>query len=193
MFEVWWTFTEEMNMKTILTSFFLFFSISCLGSTLDEQIDKLQLDVPRISQIIQQVGIDVNQPTKRLHDEFWGLILTRIQGDPKKLSLILNDSVVNPIKYQKEFWKSIQITYKNKKVTTTSKLYEFHNDIPKMKMTSDYLQRETSMLEAASKHSPYKKRDGSEIKFDDQMIQNTINNIDGLEVRLQKLLNPDWK
>ena len=67
-------------MKNIFLKFSIFllaiYINPVFASTLDEQIAKYQIDTPRIKQIIALTTNDINQPTKQIHDEFWGLLLT---------------------------------------------------------------------------------------------------------------------
>jgi hypothetical protein len=92
------------------------------AASLDEKIEALQIDVPRVREIIQLVAKNEGYPTKQLHDEFWGLILTRIPSNPRIIGESFSASLIQPMQYQRELWNSIQLSAMSHSVVSTEKL-----------------------------------------------------------------------
>jgi len=181
---------------------FLKFSIFLLAiyinpvfaSTLDEQIAKYQIDTPRIKQIIALTTNDINQPTKQIHDEFWGLLLTRFnKTDVYELSNQLKNSYVEPLQYQLELWTCIKESSANHKVVITQKLTEFRKKVPQSNITKDYEEKQNQMLISAANGTLYKLRNGDEVKLNAAYASNNIAKIKTAKNRLEKLLNANWE
>jgi hypothetical protein len=170
----------------------ILFSGSIQATPLDDQINKLQLDVPRMREIVAIVIQNPNQPTKQIHDEFWGLILTRIHENPAKLSQSLYSQVAEPMEYQKALWESIKLSAKNKAVTKVGNLDAFHTLMPQMNGSKDYLDKEQAMLNASASGKPYTLRNGNQIALTQEVANNSLANIEPALKRLRKLTNSDW-
>ena len=163
------------------------------AASLDDKIEALQIDVPRFKEIIQLVARNDGYPTKQLHDEFWGLVLTRIPDSPRNIGESLSTSLIQPMQYQKELWNSIQLSAMSHSVVSTEKLAALRSQIPKSKLTKDYFQRENLMLQAAATGQPYLTRSGENWNLTVEAAKNNIAGLVQTEERLRKLFNPDWQ
>lgn len=162
------------------------------AATLDEQIEALQIDVPRMGEIVEIVARNEGYPTKQIHDEFWGLILTRISSSPRDIGAAFSASLILPMQYQREFWNSIRLSAMSHSVVKTERLALLRSQLPKSQITKDYRQREDLMLQAAATGQPYVSRKGDKGYLTVEVAEKTIAGWDATEVRLRKLLNPDW-
>ena len=163
------------------------------AASLDEKIEALQIDVPRVREIIQLVAKNEGYPTKQLHDEFWGLILTRIPSNPRIIGESFSASLIQPMQYQRELWNSIQLSAMSHSVVSTEKLAALRSQIPTSKLTKDYIQREDLMLQAAATGQPYVTRSGENWNLTVEVAKNNIAGLAQTEERLRKLYNPDWQ
>jgi hypothetical protein len=163
------------------------------AASLDEKIEALQIDVPRVREIIQLVAKNEGYPTKQLHDEFWGLILTRIPSNPRIIGESFSASLIQPMQYQRELWNSIQLSAMSHSVVSTEKLAALRSQIPTSKLTKDYIEREDLMLQAAATGQPYVTRSGENWNLTVEVAKNNIAGLAQTEERLRKLYNPDWQ
>lgn len=158
--------------------------------SLDEEIEQVQLDVPRLKEIIRIVS-DLTQPfEKRLHSEFWGLMLTRVRADPSEISLHMRRGFLEGLEYQREFWKSIELSVNAHRVVKTAKFAT--SERVQSKITAAYPDRERRMLEAAATGKPYVSSNGQAIGLDESAAQRAQARITTIEARLLRLIDPNW-
>ena len=160
-------------------------------SAFDRQLERAQVDVPRIREIFG-ITADPTQPlTKSLHSEFWGLLLTRIQGDPQEMSEGMRRGVVEGFEYQCELWKSIELSAKAGRVIRTPGLSQFER--PHSSITSSYAAQESSMLNAAATGRPYVSEDGHKSVIDAPTAERIQTRFSEVLRRFDRLLDPKWR
>ena len=161
-------------------------------SPLDQQIASLQIDVPRIREIMKLVSINQDQPTKQIHDEFWGLILTRIHADPMELKKKLAEGVGEGMPVQIAFWNSLRLSAQSHRVVMTKEFLGLRNNFPQAQFTSDYIKVQNAMLKAASTGQPYIFRNGQTTHITVQSADKALANMNAMKARIDKLCDPNW-
>lgn len=162
-------------------------------SPLDQQVASLKIDVPRIREIMKLVATDANQPTKQIHDEFWGLILTRIHADPTALKDIFTKEIDDGLLVQIAFWKSLRLSAKSHRVALTPEFKKLRANYAKAKFTSDYRKVQDAMLSAASTGHPYTLRSGQTTYITVQIADKNLTGMNATKARLDKLCDPNWQ
>lgn len=162
-------------------------------SPLDQQVASLKIDVPRIREIMKLVATDKDQPTKRIHDEFWGLILTRIHTDSAALKDVFTREMDNGLLVQIAFWESLRLSAQSHRVILTPEFYKLRNNYAKAKFTSDYTKVQNAMLSAASTGQPYTFRSGQTAYITVQVAEKNLTGMNAMKARLDKLCDPNWQ
>lgn len=162
-------------------------------SPLDQQVASLKIDVPRIGEIWKLVAANSDQPTKRIHDEFWGLILTRIRVSPMALKKEFTEELDGGMLVQIAFWESLRLSAKSHRVIVTKEFAALRNNYAKAKFTSDYTKVQDAMLIAASTGQPYILRDGQSANITAQIADEKLLRMNELKARLEKLCDPNWR
>jgi hypothetical protein len=166
---------------------------SSAQSPLDRQIAALKVDVPRVEEIMMLVARNEGQPTKEIHDEFWGLILTRIHAAPAALRVALSQAVDEGMQVQTAFWQSLLMSAQSHRVAITKQYAALRNIYPKAKFTSNYTAVQNGMLTAAADGKPYVMSNGKTISITVQVAKHMLNRIEAVKARLDKLCNPNWQ
>jgi hypothetical protein len=161
-------------------------------TALDQQIAALEMDVPRIREITHLVAQETNQPTKQIHDEFWGLLLTRIRADPLELQKQITEGANKGWPIQLAFWNSIRLSALSHRVIITKELSALRNDIPRAQMTADYISRQNAMLKAAATGQGYVFRSGESSLITEKTASATLANLHAAKIRLDRLFDPNW-
>lgn len=161
-------------------------------SPLDQQIASLQIDVPRIREIMKLVATSQDQPKKQIHDEFWGLILTRIHADPMAIKKEIIAGMNEGVPLQVAFWNSLRLSAQSRRVIMTKEFSGLRNNFAQARFTSDYIKVQDAMLSAASTGQPYTFRNGRTVHITVQIADKTLANMNAMQVRLDKLCDPNW-
>lgn len=161
-------------------------------SSLDQQVASLKIDVPRIREIMKLVATNKDQPTKRIHDEFWGLILTRIHANPVALKDVFTKELDDGLLVQIAFWESLRLSAQYHRVTLTPEFDKLRNNYAKAKFTSDYTKVQDAMLSAASTGQPYTLRSGQTTYITVQVADKNLAGMNATKARLDKLCDPNW-
>jgi hypothetical protein len=164
-----------------------------IPSSLDQQIASLKIDVPRIREITKLVSVNKDQPTKQIHDEFWGLILTRIHADPMTIKKNLIAGVDKGLLIQIAFWESLRLSAQSNRIVITDDFAKLRNSYAKAEFTSDYVKVQNAMLRAASTGQPYISRNGQSGYITVQLANQTLAGMNAIKARLEKLCDPNWK
>lgn len=162
-------------------------------STLDQQVASLKVDVPRIREIMKLVATTNDQPTKQIHDEFWGLILTRIRADPAILKRVFLKEMNEGQMVQIEFWKSLRLSAQSHRVVITKEFANLRNNYTRSEFTSDYTEVQNAMLSAASTGQPYVFRNGQTTRITVQIADKTLAGMNAMRSRMEKLFDPNWQ
>lgn len=162
-------------------------------STLDQQVASLKIDVPRIREIMKLVATAKDQPTKQIHDEFWGLILTRIPANPADLEKIFLKEMHDGQMVQVAFWKSLRLSAQSHRVVITKEFANLRSNYPKAEFTSDYIEVQNAMLSAASTGKPYTFRNGQTTLITVQLADETLAGMNALKSRMAILFDPNWR
>lgn len=161
-------------------------------SSLDKQISALQVDVPRIREIMQLVFRNKDQPTKQIHDEFWGLILTRIHADPKELQKGFTEGGDSALVIQLAFWNSVRLSAQSHRVIVTKEFAELRKTVPAAAYTEDYITRQNAMLSAAATGNAYVSRSGEQSIVTESAAVKIIASLKDIKSRIHKLCDPNW-
>lgn len=163
------------------------------SSTLDQQVASLKVDIPRIREIMKLVATTNDQPTKQIHDEFWGLILTRIHADPAILKRVFLKEMNEGQVVQIEFWKSLRLSAQSHRVVITKEFAKLRNNYTRAEFTSDYTEVQNAMLSAASTGQAYVFRNGQTTRITAKMADKTLAGMDAMKSRMEKLFDPNWQ
>lgn len=161
-------------------------------SQLDHQIETLQIDVPRLREIANLVATSDDQPSKQVHDEFWGLILTRIQAEPKRIEASLNEGMNKGLVLQIAFWESLLLSAQSERVVLTDEFARLRDSYPKGEITSDYAKGQNEILNAAATGEPFLLRDGRPAYVTVEIAEQRLAGMNAMRARFKKLHNPDW-
>lgn len=161
-------------------------------SPLDRQIASLQIDVPRLREIMNLVATDENLPSKQIHDEFWGLILTRIRADPKAIEASFDAGMNRGLALQIAFWESLRLSAQSKRVVITDEFAMLRNNYPKGEITSDYAKAQNEMLNAAATGQPFLLRNGQTSYITVEIADQRLAGMNALRARFKVLYDPDW-
>lgn len=161
-------------------------------SPLDQQVASLKLDVPRIREIMKLVATNKDQPSKQIHDEFWGLVLTRIHDDPAALQGVFTKEVNDGLLVQIAFWESLRLSAQTHRVTVTPEFARMRDNYAKAQFTSDYTKVQDAMLHAASSGQPYTFRNGQKSYISVQVAESNLAGMNATKARLDKLCDPNW-
>jgi hypothetical protein len=161
-------------------------------SPMDKQIASLKIDVPRIREIMKLVATNDSQPTKPIHDEFWGLILTRIHADPMDLETGCKKEIDNGMFLQIAFWNSLRLSAQFHRIIMTNDFIKLRNNYAKAKFTSDYNKVQNAMLNAAASGHPYIFRNGQSAHITLQLANQTLARMNAAHARFDKLCDPNW-
>jgi len=159
----------------------------------DAQIASLQLDVPRIREIASLVALNEHQPTKQLHSEFWGLILTRIRADPRMIEASFIAGMNKGLSLQIAFWESLRLSAESKRVVITEDFRRLRNNYPTSEITSDYADMQDKMLLAAATGEPFTLRDGQLSYITIEIADEKLAGMNKLQARFRLLFNPHWR
>jgi hypothetical protein len=138
------------------------------------------------------VATSEDQPTKQIHDEYWGLILTRIHADPIALKNIFRAETDRAFLLQVAFWESLHLSAKNHRVVVTPEFDMLRNNYAKATFTSDYAEVQDAMLRAAATGQPYTLRNGQSGCITEQVTETTLAGLNATKSRLYKLTDPNW-
>jgi hypothetical protein len=162
------------------------------SSSLDAQIEALQLDVPRIREIISSVALNEHEPTKQLHSEFWGLILTRMRADPAAIGASFVVGMEKGLSLQIAFWESLRLSSQSKRQVLTEDFLRLRNNYPASEITSDYAEMQDKMLAAAATGEPVTLRDGQLSYITTEIADERLEGMKKMEARFRLLFNPNW-
>ena len=149
---------------------------------------------------------------KHLHSRFWKDI-----KNPQELNVFLETTGIQAkiirdgLNYQRELWKSALVSYETKQVfksesylnakkemnffvNNTVKNIQNVNErnavINQMKISMSNSQ---GLLESAASHKPLVGAQGITVQIDKENILYILKNLDSSFLRVEKLLNPNWK
>jgi len=178
--------------KLVFIATIVFATKLAQADALDSQIKALQIDAPRMKEITGIVATNPDQPTKQIHDEYWGLLLTKIQTDPKLLSMALSSTIPETMGYQKELWKCLELSAHSRSVVRTENLVKYKGHISQS-LAKIYQEKEQKMLEAAASEKPYLMGNGQQMIISEDLATAMVEKLNQSEIRLLKLYKPDWK
>lgn len=169
----------------------------------------------KAEQIAKQTMAIDGHLTQEMHREFWQE-MHRV-GTPSEIQSMeksINVSILLALEYQKEFWQSAKISFKNRKIMKTSRLIELESELPIKfgeslpfpKNSPDYqkaisaykqsakvsMENSMRMLSAAANRSPMTSVQGQAMAIDMATIDSVLENIDGSFQRLKNLLDESW-
>ena len=173
-------------MRTILT-FLLIFIISSQSYGEDFQLKGEQY------KIFQNVlKGDIN---KQIHNKFWSLVpkkeMDAIFNNKKGYDKFINENILLGYKFQKEFWKSVVVTFREKQVFKTELYNKYKKTLVSKPYSKQAIKNSEGMLLAASKRSVYNSSRGP-VYPDDKMAEQVLYNLDQIFTRIEKLINPKW-
>jgi hypothetical protein len=149
---------------------------------------------------------------KYLHSRFW-----RDVENPKELKVFLETTgieakiIKDGLNYQRELWKSALVSYETKQVFKSDSYLETKKEINffinntlkniqnvdernavinQMKIS---MANSQGLLESAASHKPLVGAQGITVQIDKEKILYILENLDSSFLRIEKLLNPNWK
>ena len=169
-----------------------FNSLSLAPESLDRQVEAAFVAQPRLREIFALVGTNPNQPTKRVHDEFWNLLLKEVPAKPSELQSTLMKALGGGQPFEQAFWGSMRQSAVSHKVVISKDLEDWDNSLPKAKFTENERSRQYAMLSAAAEGRPYVAIDGKTTIFSEKAIEADQNYINSEIIRQSRLFDPNW-
>jgi len=186
--------------KNIPAGFYSFFTVLLVSvlltlnvnaKSLTELVEGYLATEPRLKEIAFIVGRNEGQPTKELHNEFWGILSKVFPEEMKEVGPIIQASISESMNVQKEFWRSIYMSAKTGKVYKTEKFSAWRTLGIEAGLTPDYLRRQDEMLSAAASGIPYTVGNETVI-ISAELADYNLNNFAAVEQRMRKLFNHIW-
>jgi len=162
------------------------------SESLNTQVMAAFVANPRLQEIFYLVGKDPNQPTKKIHDEFWSLLLKNVHAKPVTLETFLINAQADPKPYEQVFWDSMRLSASNHKIVMTSGLEEWNKNTPKTKLTEEGMSKRYAMLSAAAEGKPFVGFDGKSAILTEKIIKENNNYLQSKIDRQDKLFDPNW-
>jgi len=189
-----------------MKKFFIIFVFFLTFATKSFSLTQNQLEV---------LGVVMNvhgKIDKYLHSRFWKDV-----KNPQELSRFFKTSGIQAkiirdgLNYQRELWKSALVSYDTKQVFKSESYlnakkeinFFINNTVKNIQNINErnavINQMKTSMtnsqglLESAASHRPLVGVQGATVQIDREKILYVLKNLDTTFLRIEKLLNPNWK
>jgi hypothetical protein len=167
--------------RILVISFFLFKPLTAFAANLPDEMTFILRSV--------LAGGDFNSS---VHADFWNKapqnLITEFERDENKIL----ESILVSVNMQREFWRSIRLSYQNRKVIKTSGFERIKQKSNKLGWgATEQIKNYESMLISAAVRQPVTTRKG-EILFDDILAETVLLKLDMVFSNIKKLANPNW-